>query len=143
MSPTIRKIFLTAGHRGGTSGANYNGINEAEETIWLRNKIVSILRKKEIDVSIDDDTANLSTVIETINSSCSVVDICVDLHFNAFSDNSVNGTEVLKPNNYSITISSYSIIYSITKTCVCVSYECIISFINSHMHFLIFIHLMA
>ena len=103
MSPTIRKIFLTAGHRGGTSGANYNGINEAEETIWLRNKIVSILRKKEIDVSIDDDTANLSTVIETINSSCSVVDICVDLHFNAFSDNSVNGTEVLKPNNYSIT----------------------------------------
>ena len=42
----MRKLFLTAGHRGGTTGANYNDICEAEETIWLRNEIAERLKAK-------------------------------------------------------------------------------------------------
>ena len=99
----MRKIYLTAGHRGGTSGANYNGIKEAEETIWLRNEIEALLRKKGVNVEIDNDDASLSQVIATINASCKPTDICVDLHFNAVANPTANGTEVFKPFNFTDT----------------------------------------
>ncbi len=99
----MRKIYLTAGHRGGTTGANYNGIKEAEETIWLRNEIAERLRNKGIEVKLDNDSASLSQVIATINTSCKPTDICVDLHFNAVGNPSANGTEVFKPFNSSDT----------------------------------------
>lgn len=97
----MRKIFLTAGHRGGTTGANYNGIKEAEETIWLRNEIAERLKDKGVDVMLDNDSASLSEVIATINAECKITDICVDLHFNAVANPSANGTEVFKPFNSS------------------------------------------
>jgi N-acetylmuramoyl-L-alanine amidase len=97
----MRKIYLCAGHRGGTSGANYNGIKEAEETIWLRNEIAARLKAKGIDVVLDNDNASLSEVIATINADCKPTDICVDLHFNAVANPSANGTEVFKPFNSS------------------------------------------
>lgn len=95
----MRKIYLTAGHRGGTTGANYNGIKEAEETIWLRNEIAERLRNKGVEVMLDNDSASLSEVIATINEDCKPTDICVDLHFNAVANPSANGTEVFKPFN--------------------------------------------
>ena len=99
----MRKIFLTAGHRGGTTGANYNGIKEAEETIWLRNEIASILRKKGVEVELDNDNASLSEVVAQINATCKPTDICVDLHFNAVGNPTANGTEVLRPFNHNDT----------------------------------------
>mgnify|MGYP003429733651 FL=1 len=97
----MRKIYLNAGHRGGTTGANYNGIKEAEETIWLRNEIAERLKAKGIEVMLDNDSASLSEVIATINAECKKTDICVDLHFNAVGNPSANGTEVFKPFNSS------------------------------------------
>ena len=97
----MRKIYLCAGHRGGTSGANYNGIKEAEETIWLRNEIAARLKDKGVDVMLDNDSASLSEVIATINAECKKTDVCVDLHFNAVANPSANGTEVFKPFNSS------------------------------------------
>lgn len=97
----MRKIYLTAGHRGGTTGANYNSIKEAEETIWLRNEIAERLRNKGVEVMLDDDSASLSEVVATINADCKKTDICVDLHFNAVANPSANGTEVFKPFNSS------------------------------------------
>lgn len=97
----MRKIYLTAGHRGGTTGANYNGIKEAEETIWLRNEIAKMLKRKGVNVEIDNDDASLSEVIATINAECKKTDICVDLHFNAVANPSANGTESFKPFNSS------------------------------------------
>jgi N-acetylmuramoyl-L-alanine amidase len=99
----MRKIYLNAGHRGGTSGANYNGINEAEETIWLRNEIAKMLKRKGVNVEIDNDDASLSQVIATINASCKPTDICVDIHFNAVANPTANGTEVLRPFNHNDT----------------------------------------
>ena len=99
----MRKIYLTAGHRGGTTGANYNAIKEAEETIWLRNEITKRLKAKGIEVTLDNDSASLSEVIATINAECKPTDICVDLHFNAVANPSANGTEVFKPFNSSDT----------------------------------------
>lgn len=97
----MRKIFLNAGHRGGTTGVNYNGIKEAEETIWLRNEIAERLKDKGVDVMLDNDSASLSEVIATINAECKITDICVDIHFNAVANPSANGTEVFKPFNSS------------------------------------------
>jgi N-acetylmuramoyl-L-alanine amidase len=99
----MRRIYLNAGHRGGTTGANYNSIKEAEETIWLRNEIAKMLKRKGVEVEIDNDGASLSQVIATINTSCKPTDICVDLHFNAVGNPSANGTEVFKPFNSSDT----------------------------------------
>ena len=99
----MRKIYLTAGHRGGTTGANYNGIHEAEETIWLRDNIASILRKKGVLVDTDNDSVSLSQVVQTINVGCKKTDICVDLHFNAVGNPTANGTECFKPFNSSDT----------------------------------------
>jgi N-acetylmuramoyl-L-alanine amidase len=95
----MRRIYLTAGHRGGTSGANYNGVKEAEETIWLRNEIADMLKRKGVEVEIDNDGASLSQVVATINASCKPTDICVDLHFNAVANPTANGTEIFKPFN--------------------------------------------
>lgn len=97
----MRKIYLTAGHRGGTTGANYNGIKEAEETIWLRDEISSILNRRGVEVEIDNNKSSLSEVVQTINASCKPTDICVDLHFNAVANPSANGTEVFRPFNSS------------------------------------------
>ena len=99
----MRKIYLTAGHRGGTSGANYNGIKEAEETLWLRNEIARLLRRKGVLVDTDNDTASLSQVVQSINVGCKKTDICVDLHFNAVGNPTANGTECFKPFNSSDT----------------------------------------
>jgi N-acetylmuramoyl-L-alanine amidase len=99
----MRKIYLTAGHRGGTTGANYNGIREAEETIWLRNEIAERLKNKGVEVMLDNDSESLSEVIATINAECKKTDICIDLHFNAVGNPSANGTEVFKPFNSSDT----------------------------------------
>ena len=99
----MRKIYLTAGHRGGATGANYNGIKEADETIWLRNEIAERLRNKGVEVMLDNDKASLSEVIATINADCKPTDICVDLHFNAVANPSANGTETFKPFNSSDT----------------------------------------
>ena len=95
----MRKIYLTAGHRGGTSGANYNGIKEAEETIWLRNEIADMLKHKGVEVEIDNDSASLSEVVQFINVGCKPTDICVDLHFNAVGNPTAHGTEIFKPFN--------------------------------------------
>ena len=99
----MRKIYLTSGHRGGTTGANYNGIKEAEVTIWLRNEIAERLKDKGVEIMLDNDSASLSEVIATINAECKKTDICVDLHFNAVANPSANGTETFKPFNSSDT----------------------------------------
>ena len=99
----MRKIYLCAGHRGGSTGANYNGIKEAEETIWLRDSIATLLRKRGVLVDTDNDSASLSQVVQFINVGCKPTDICVDLHFNAVGNPTANGTECFKPFNHSDT----------------------------------------
>ena len=93
----MRKIYLTAGHRGGTTGANGNGLNEAEEAIYLRNLIADNLVASGVDVFVDYDTASLSQVTQVINATCNRNDICIDFHFNAVANPTANGSEVLRP----------------------------------------------
>lgn len=96
-----RSIFITAGHRGGTTGANANNISEAVENIRLRDWISEGLRFRGACVINDNDNASLTNVVAQVNKMCTNRDICIDIHFNSSSSPSANGTEVLIPSSYS------------------------------------------
>ena len=91
-------LFITAGHRGGNTGANSNGHSEAELAIQLRNDLTQKLHEQGVVVVNDADTDSLTSVVNAINKNCTNRDLCIDLHFNSFSNASANGTEVLIPN---------------------------------------------
>ena len=93
-----RQIFITAGHRGGSSGANANGYSEAELAIKLRDALTDQLSQKGIVAINDEDKDSLSDVVAKINKRCTDRDICIDIHFNSFSSQSAQGTEVLIQN---------------------------------------------
>lgn len=93
-----KNLFITAGHRGGSTGANANGYSEAELAITLRNDLTQKLHEQGVVVVNDADADSLSSVVNNINKNCTNRDLCLDLHFNSFSNASANGTEVLIPN---------------------------------------------
>lgn len=100
----MNRLVLIAGHNGkGTGAIGY--IDEGEETITLRNDIYNKLIKKGIskDQIITDkekDPLILSKVVSWIKSFIYKDDLCVDLHFNASSNATASGCEVLIPNNH-------------------------------------------
>ncbi len=85
------KLFLIAGHSLLSPGVVAN-INEAEETIILRNNIAYYLNQQTQHLT-DNDSLPLSEVINTINSCSTPQDIVIDIHFNAFNTHA-HGTEV-------------------------------------------------
>lgn len=89
---------MTAGHRGGSTGANANGYSEAELAIQLRNDLTDRLHEQGVVVVNDADAYSISSVVNAINKNCTNRDLCLDLHFNSFSNASANGTEVLVQN---------------------------------------------
>ncbi len=94
-------IFLAAGHSGCSTGAactlaNGYRIDEGCETLRLRNRIAEILAADEsLTVLTDGDREPLGLLVPRINQSLSPHDICIDLHLNASSDPTANGTEVV------------------------------------------------
>lgn len=95
-----RKYYINAGHRGKGTGAN-GFLDEGSETIALRDLVVAELKKISALVVKDDDKAQLSAVVKSINSSCTKDDVCLDIHFNAASSKSSTGVECLVRQNSS------------------------------------------
>ena len=89
----MRKIFITAGHRGEGTGAS-GIIDEGAEAILLRDSIAKELAQRGCTVLTDRDRDDLGKVIRKINAGAAPTDICVDIHFNA-SGGAAHGTEVL------------------------------------------------
>lgn len=117
ISAKKRTYFLSAGHRGKGTGA-HGYFDEAEEAIYLRDKIAQILAERGCLVVVDDDKADLNTVANNINAKCSADDISVDIHFNAAGSQQANGTEVLVRNNFSTAekLLAHSLQNAIVKT---------------------------
>ena len=68
-------IILTAGHTGAGSGAQCatTQFDEGAETIWLRDRIAEILTNKYgLVVLIDNDTASLQLLIQSINDATTI-----------------------------------------------------------------------
>ena len=93
-----KNLFITAGHRGGSTGANANSYSAAELAIQLRYELTAKLHAHGVVVVNDADADSLTAVVNTINKNCTNRDLCLDLHFNSFSNASANGTEVLIQN---------------------------------------------
>ena len=97
-------ILLLAGHSPDRSKGNYdpgavaNGYTEAELTRELRDLISAELTPRKVRHSIDHDTDSLSQVLAKINSNES--DVILDLHFNAASNPSATGVEVIVPERH-------------------------------------------
>lgn len=89
----MRRIFITAGHRGEGTGAS-GIIDEGAEAILLRDSIAKELAQRGCTVLTDRDRDDLGKVIRKINAGAAPTDICVDIHFNA-SGGAAHGTEVL------------------------------------------------
>lgn len=99
ISAKKRTYFLSAGHRGKGTGA-HGYFDEAEEAIYLRDKIAKVLKEHGCRVVVDDNKADLNTVANAINEKCGADDISVDIHFNAAVSAQANGTEVLMRSKY-------------------------------------------
>lgn len=83
VSASRRRYYISAGHRGKGTGASGYGIDEGLEAIFLRDKVAYSMRTNGRVVTTDDDKAQLSAVVKSINTSCKPDDISLDIHFNA------------------------------------------------------------
>lgn len=102
-------IFLTAGHTGPNTGAQgvatnqHCKIDEGAETIRLRNAIAHTLTAHYgIPVLIDNDHEHLAVICRQIKNLAQSTDIIsIDIHLNAATSPSPNGTEVIIADNAS------------------------------------------
>ena len=92
----MRRVFLIAGHNGARTGAN-GFIDEGKETIILRDLIAKNLYEMGIVVIKDDNLTPLTKVVQWLRNQITKKDVCIDIHFNASTNNSANGSEVFIP----------------------------------------------
>ena len=92
----MRRVFLIAGHNGSGTGAN-GFIDEGKETIILRDLIAENLKEMGIVVIKDDNLTALSKIVQWLRNKITKKDICIDIHFNASSNKTANGSEVFIP----------------------------------------------
>lgn len=86
------RLFISAGHQANTGAQGY--ISEGLEAIYLRDKITSYIKEKapNIEVANDDDKDTLQMTIQGMRTFRP--DVSIDIHFNAFSDATANGSEI-------------------------------------------------
>ena len=92
----MRRVFLIAGHNGARTGAN-GFIDEGKETIILRDLIAKNLYEMGIVVIKDDNLTPLTKAVQWLRNQITKKDVCIDIHFNASTNNSANGSEVFIP----------------------------------------------
>ena len=92
----MRRVFLIAGHNGARTGAN-GFIDEGKETIILRDLIAENLKDMGIVVIKDDNLTPLTKIAQWLRNQITKKDVCIDIHFNASTNNSANGSEVFIP----------------------------------------------
>ena len=89
-------IYLLAGHSKTDPGAiGSGGVKESDLAIELRGLIGAELTKLNMPFVTDNDIDNLSQVIRKLNST--EKDVICDIHFNASSNPTATGTEVIIP----------------------------------------------
>ncbi|ANI88827.1 hypothetical protein A9P82_05710 [Arachidicoccus ginsenosidimutans] len=89
-----RKLFLSAGHFWGDSGAaGINGRCENNETIRLRNAIIARL-EAGICLTVDDDTESLAEYLSRIHPGED--SLLLELHFDAAGGNASGCTAFYK-----------------------------------------------
>lgn len=101
----MKNVYVIAGHEGKGTGARSlapehtsSFMDEGEETLILQRYIVYYLKAKHhIEAITDDPRSSLFNVISWLKGRVGVNDIILDVHFNAFAEETAHGTEVLIP----------------------------------------------
>lgn len=120
----IKILCIDEGHTlsPGDYGAVGNGIKESEETRVLGKLVEKYL--KQLNVQVNKCTVDYADSIpDSINKRLQLVnakanDLLVIIHFNSFSNEAANGTEVLMlpyKNNYYQSKNGYNINYQIAE----------------------------
>lgn len=89
-------IFNIAGHHNNDPGAVHRSVKEADKTKELRNLISKILNQRGHRHVVDNDNETNTQLQNRIKPGTGSV--LVDLHFNAASNPSATGTEVIVSN---------------------------------------------
>lgn len=88
------RIFLSAGHGAGDSGAVMGGTTEAKEMFQTRDAAVKEIRRRGLDVLWIPDTLTLKQTIYWINDHSQRGDVALEIHADAFSNPSVRGASI-------------------------------------------------
>lgn len=88
------RIFISAGHGAGDSGAVAGGTTEAQEMILLRDQILPELRSRGLQVFSVPDDQTLRQTISWINARASKGDIALEIHADAFDNPGTRGASV-------------------------------------------------
>lgn len=85
------RIFISAGHGGGDSGAIAGGTTEAQEMILLRDQILPELRSRGFEVLSVPDNLTSRQSISWINARDRTGDIALEIHADAFNNPGTRG----------------------------------------------------
>lgn len=100
-----RRIFISAGHcvvNGKDAGATaMDNQKEGLMTAELRKLVVKELLAFGVFPNVDNDSFVTYETVNIIKDTLEKDDVAVDIHFNAYGNSLVRGTEVLVPFNYS------------------------------------------
>jgi N-acetylmuramoyl-L-alanine amidase len=91
-STKFKNVYLFAGHGAGDPGATFGNMTEAELTKELRDLVASY---SQIKVIKDNDNLRTAQLLRSIGWL--EQDLIIDIHFNASSNATANGTEIIIP----------------------------------------------
>lgn len=95
-----RRIAISAGHSnipGQDMGARGELLTEGTEAVILRNLITDRFKERDEVVSVDPDNFVTGKTVALFKQYFGANDILVDIHFNAATNPSATGCEVLVP----------------------------------------------
>lgn len=98
----MRTAYIIAGHAGSMTGAA-KYIDEGKETILLADLIAQELTRLKVPVKRDPPAQALPAVIAWLRKISGKKDILLDIHFNASTNISANGTLVVLPDTATTT----------------------------------------
>lgn len=93
----MRKLFLIAGHGGKDPGAVSGSYIERDLAIELRFLINNELRRLNIIPNMDANQNYLSQTLSWLRGKLGAKDVIIDIHWNASSNPTASGTEVIVP----------------------------------------------
>lgn len=94
-----RKVFLIAGHGGKDPGALGNGYNERDLAIEFRRILDLELRRIGVFATLDPDENFLSQSLRWLKGKFGERDVLIDIHWNASTNPSATGSEIIVPEN--------------------------------------------
>lgn len=110
----MRKLFLIAGHGGKDPGAVSGSYIERDLAIELRFLINNELRRLNVIPIMDANENYLAQTLSWLRGKFTAKDVIIDIHWNASSNPSASGTEIIIPDTSSEYEKSFAAVLAST-----------------------------